>query len=365
MQDFFVNAFALAGAICLFSSDLQQGRPESRQALLVGLAMLVVAANVKLQGLMLAIIILFLTLVFSFRSSYIRQGSAHSRSLLRFLTESFTRLPWFLFTILLLLSLIFIQPVLNAFRFSNPVYPVGFWRFRGSEGTNVSKIPYIPSIPIVYNGLSFLSSSFEIDPVIRSDKGIFFRRTVHMQNPPESDRQPADQFGNRRIITGGSNGFLYLLILSGAVITAIKISSNTACPATRVSISKLQLRLMISFVVTVFLPQTLELRYYIYNLLVPSLVAISSPFPQLRALMRGTVVAGLIYSLLASILAPLYFWSRTKVWLHDSLSWNPLHARPSEVICDKLGQQFPASISSDHPLSMKQAGESILCGFYK
>jgi hypothetical protein len=51
--------------------------------------------------------------------------------------------------------------------------------FKGSEGSNISAIPYVPVIPGLYDGLISLSSSLEIDPILRSAPGIFIR--LHWQ----------------------------------------------------------------------------------------------------------------------------------------------------------------------------------------
>jgi hypothetical protein len=173
MQDFFVNACVLAAAISLFYVELHKRDRHSTQALIFGLSMLTLAANVKTQGLILSLCILMLALAF-WVSDCLSQSSFSLGASLRYIPLLFTRSYRILGISFLLFLLIVAQPMVNLYRFGNPVYPVGFWRFKGSEGTNVSTIPYLTSIPIVYNGLSFLASSSEIDPILRSDKGMFF-----------------------------------------------------------------------------------------------------------------------------------------------------------------------------------------------
>lgn len=308
MQDFFVNSTALAGALALFSANLQNNSSETRLAWVFGLIMLALSANVKSQGLLLGIIILFLAFLFSFSSLYPHTSwrqAFHIKPLVERAKKNFV----FIFTLMLLLSLIGAQPAINLYRYQNPFYPVSFWQFKVSEGNNVSTISYVPRIPLLYNGATFLASSLEVDPILRSRHGLFFRRSVHMQNPPESDRQPADQFGNRWIITGGSNGILYLFLFFGAIVSLCqnRYHAPRTINARGHIIASLHVRLIVSFLVTLFLPQSLELRYYLYNLFVPCFVVISSQNVELRRLMSLATLLGTAFAILSTILVPFFF----------------------------------------------------------
>jgi len=261
----------------------------------------------------------------------------------------------------LLLSLIFAQPVINFFRFFNPLYPNAFLFFKGPEATAASRIPYISKIPIIYNGLSFFSSALEIDPILRSSRGYLFQRTVHMQNPPESMRQPADPFGNRWIITGGSYGMMFALFLTAAVVTIMRNRNQKLKPVDSNYLPTMQARLMISFLVMIFLPQTLELRYYMYNLLVPAFVAVSSPWPDIRLISRRLCELVLFSTMLSTVALPFYFWTRTNTWLHSRVSWDLTVDFPSKQQCDKLN----ASLSANQHLDVGIAKNSVLCQFKK
>jgi len=364
MQDFFIGCTALSGALALFSANLQTSQTETKRAFLVGLAMLALSVNVKLQGFLLGVVILFLAAIFSFsgpQSLFPWRQGFHWQAL-RFRVKNNFR---FLVTLVLLLCLIVAQPVSNLYRFQNPFFPISFGPFKGSEGSNISTIPYVPVIPVLYNGLTFLSSSLEIDPILRSAPGIFFRRSVHMQNPVESARQPADQFGNRWVITGGSNGILYAFILTGAVLSLWR---NRRLPGAEIThrqrtVATIHFRLMLSFLVTLFLPQTLELRYYMYNLFVPCFVVISSPSRNLQRWMSWAMLAGTAFALLSAILVPFYFWIRTHIWLHEITSWDVLHARPSLQVCKQYVSQLQDEKQKRGSLSLGTVKVVVLCGF--
>jgi hypothetical protein len=356
MQDFFVGATALAGALALFAASLKPNRDESGKTWLAGLLMLVLCANVKYQGLIVSVVILALSILFFLEKHHfvLTKPLHYCRHLL-----SVAKTQFFIGT--LLLSLIFAQPVINFYRFYNPLYPNAFLFFKGPEATAASRIPYISKIPIIYNGLSFFSSALEIDPILRSSRGFLFQRTVHMQNPPESMRQPADPFGNRWIITGGSYGMMFALFLTAAVVTIMRNRNQKLKPVDSNYLPTMQARLMISFLVMIFLPQTLELRYYMYNLLVPAFVAVSSPWPDIRLISRRLCALVLFLTMLSTVALPFYFWTRTNTWLHSRVSWDLTVDFPSKQQCDKLN----ASLSANQHLDVGIAKNSVLCQFKK
>jgi hypothetical protein len=363
MQDFFVGATAVAGAIALFAASLLQSS-DSKRAWLAGLLLLALSANVKYQGLILSAIILSLSLGYALILRLSDSSKCHQ--LCHFGRDNF--LGVFPAMIVLLISLQFIQPIVNLYRFHNPLYPNNVFVFKGPEATGVSTLPYIPKIPLVYNGLSFFSSVLEIDPILRSSRRFLFERTVHMQNPPDSISQPVDMLGNRWVITGGSYGILYILLLFTATLSSIRTYGQRAKNAVNDStqetyIKRLHLRLMISILVTILLPQTLELRYYMYNLLVPALVAVSSPWRDLRHFARWLAVFTVLGTLITSIIFPLYFWARTNIWLHSRISWDPMFAAPSTQQCMMTNHRIVARADSLNLESGSIRDHSILCYF--
>jgi len=362
MQDFFVGAAAVAGAIALFAASLLP-TADSKRAWLAGLLFLALSSNVKYQGLILSTIILLLSLGYALIPRLSDPSKRHQ--FLHFRRGKI--LGIFPLMIILLISLQFIQPLINLYRFHNPLYPNNVFVFKGPEPTGVSTLPYIPEIPIAYNGLSFFSSALEIDPILRSSRRLLFQRTVHMQNPPDSISQPADSLGNRWIITGGTYGLLYILLFSIATLSCIRTYRQRAKIAAQGSaqesyIKCLQYRLMISLVITILLPQTLELRYYMYNLMIPALVAVSSPWFDLRRYARLLASVTILGTLFTSIIIPLYFWSRTSIWLHSRISWVPMSNAPSPQQCREIGHQIATNRSFD--LKVGSVRDSlILCYF--
>jgi hypothetical protein len=367
MQDFFVGACVLSGALALFSTKTGVQDQQSRQSLLVGLLMLAIVANVKFQGFLQALLVL--TLAVLFRLPLWKPGKLSS-AFQEFLFNTrrlFASSRRTAILSLLLLVLVFFQPIANIYRFQSPFFPVRVLGLKGSEGSNITKIHYLPRVPILYNGFAFLSSSLEIDPILRSKPGIFFQRSVHMQNRPVSNDLPTDDFGNRWIITGGTFGLLYsflLLILAVAVWKSRPLSGH---PPMGASLSALQRRLLISVCLVIFFPQTLELRYYLYALMAPSVVAVTLPFERLRELARAAVVFALIYNLFFTVASPTYFWLRTKTWPSQVLSWNTLHNRPSEARCAEVLERFRELKTDPRRFDGRLYGEnvlaSLLCGF--
>lgn len=363
MQDFFVNACAAAAAISIFSHRLDTAAADYRQTLIPGFFMLALAANTKFQGLILAALILILGAVFILiqarrnRRLAVENASAPFRKERPFRFSSRMLLP------ILLVCLIFFQPALNLIRFSNPVYPVKALFFAGPERSYTTNLPYVPKIPLLYNGLSFFASSSELDPILRSKEGLFFPRNVHMINKPASDDIPPDTFGNRWIVTGGSNGILYLGILALAVLSIVKDSKSDPGP-TGLAGDRLILRrkLMISCLVGVLVPQSLELRYYMYLLIIPSLVAVSSTSTPYRSLARAAVASGLIYVIVASMLPSAYYLLRTSQWLPDQAIPNPLAQPPSQAFCKAASDAY-ASEKLVGSVEIPTVKHTILCGF--
>lgn len=354
MQDFFVGSTALAGALALFAASLKPNPDQSRKAWLVGLLMLAFCANVKHQGLIISVVILALGLFFFLKEQQVPPFGS-PRHLIRVLSKA--KVQSCLGVLLVLL--IFAQPMVNIYRFRNPLYPNAFLFFKGPETTAVTRIPYIPKIPFIYNGVSFFSSALEIDPILRSSRGFLFQRTVHMQNPPESLRQPADPFGNRWIITGGSYGAMFALILFAAILALIRNKGVKMQPADGRYLCSMQSRLMISFLAMIFLPQTLELRYYMYNLLVPAFVAVSSPWPDIRFFSRWLCAFVLFLTMLATVALPFYFWTKTNTWMHSRVSWDPTIDFPSKQQCAKVN----ALLSGNQHIDLGIVKGSVMCQF--
>lgn len=354
MQDFFVGVTALAGALALFAASLKPHLDESAKTWLAGLLMLGLCANIKYQGLITSVVILILSLIFFLKQHHFAQPMS-----LRYWIHALPVSKTKLFIGMLLFLLIFAQPIINTLRFHNPLYPNSFLLFKGPEPTAVSRVPYIPKVPLLYNGLSFFSSALEIDPILRSSRGFLFQRSAHMQNPPESLRQPADPFGNRWIITGGSYGIMFALLLSAAVLNMIRNKKKTIKTDGSDYLCSMQSRLMISFLAMIFLPQTLELRYYMYNLLVPAFVAVSSPWPDIRFFARWLCALVLLMTLLSTVALPFYFWTRTNAWMHSRVSWDLTVNFPSKQQCEKLN----VGLSANQRFDIGLVKGSVLCQF--
>jgi hypothetical protein len=304
LQDFFVNTMGLIASITLFQSssgldgDLRKPHWIGRWDLL-GLLCLALAANVKFQGLFMAGLVLTAALVFRCRDLGLRGGVA------------FPPLKRQLALAAIFIILIFTQPLINVSRFGNPFYPVRVLGLSGTEQPTSSTIQYIPRLPFLTNAASYLVSVLEIDPIIRSKAGLSFTRSWHNHNQPKPEYQPVHP-EYLWILTGGSNGLLFLVIFVGAFVSVYGWRRGANLQLTSLLI--LRRRLLITSLFFMFLPQSMELRYYMISLFVPAVVAVSGDATALRLVMRWVVVACLWLTLLTSFLQPLYFWARTGEW---------------------------------------------------
>jgi hypothetical protein len=308
LQDFFLNTLLLAAAIILFaprSAPLQGGGrplvPLLRWGEILALFCLGLAANVKYQGLFGACIIFAAWIVF------------------RLLDQRRTRERWILDGFKLVVSfflvvLIWAQPISNVVQFGNPVYPVRIVGLPGTERPTSSPIQYIPKLPLLSNAASYLVSVTEIDPIIRSTAGFNFQRSWHNHNLPKPQFLPGQGDYQSYILTGGSNGLLFVALFVMACLSLA--TSMKARDAMEDGLLQLRLRLMIVSVLFAFLPQSMELRYYMITLFTPALVAVSGQDNPWRQPSRYLVVVGVWFSLFAPFLVPVYFWLRTGAWIN-------------------------------------------------
>jgi len=365
MQDFFVNAMVMSAAICLFTpKDTSRGlsvvQPHIERRDIFALAMLALASNTKFQGLFMASVVIFVAVATRFILPAFRQLRVPMEKTIvtdYSVASRHYRMRWI--AAVFILFLVYAQPVVNILRFSNPFYPVEAFGMPGTEKTYNTPVQYLPKIPVVYNYASFLSSALEIDPVIRSERGFRFKRSYHSRNIPKEEFKEPDNFGNMWILTGGSNGILYLLLLVGAIIGVIAIPRSTSGLNSAVIIANR--RLMLSALIVCLLPQSIELRYYMYTLFVPALIAVNTPLLRLNKLMRLIVVAGLWILLASVIFEPLYFWSRTGKRLDDAISMDAYRGLPSEQECLSCGKLEDSAKSGKKELIMTDYGKAFQC----
>jgi hypothetical protein len=305
LQDFFVNALVLTAAIILYRATVSFDN-HSRKSKWIddwdffGLFCLALAANVKLQGLFIAVVVLVTGV--AFRSYEFCRNGRNAFPVMNRRTAAAAILVMF----------VFLQPIMNVSRFRNPVYPIRLPLLGGPEPVYSTSIQYLPQIPLVTGPLSYIVSVLEIDPIIRSKAGFSFVRSWHNHNQPKPEFQPVPpQYP--WITTGGSNGLLFLVILVGAFLSVYPLAWTGSLDMTPSLL--LRRRLLLTSLLFMFLPQAMELRYYMTLLFIPALVAVSGQASWLRQLMRWIIVAGLWLGLLSSFLQPLYFWSKTGEWI--------------------------------------------------
>jgi hypothetical protein len=355
LQDFFVNTLVLSASLVLFQSA--SGRDgDHRKTLWIGwwdllaLLCLALAANVKFQGLFMAMVVLAAATFFRWQdgASFGGQGLSPQRR------------PMLLAAILI--ALIFAQPLQNISRFGNPFYPVSVLGLSGMEQRHASPIQYIPRIPILTNAASYVVSAYEIDPIIRSKAGLSFNRSWHNHNLPKPEYQPVHP-DYPWIVTGGSNGFLFLLLSVGAILSVYGSKSGVLLQLTPSLI--LRRRLLITSFLFMVLPQSMELRYYMISLFVPAMVAVSGEATSLRLLMRWIVVAGLWITLFTSFLQPTYYWARTGEWIsaRGILSPDVYRGLPSVQDCVSKRELWGGFVSKASDRTSGDIQASMACHF--
>jgi hypothetical protein len=275
-QDFFVNAMITAAALLLFQ-ERSPPRPGDRPADCsadrpAALALLAIAANIKTQGLLMAVVILAVAIA----TRLGRRTPVAARPASRWLAAA-------------LLALIFLQPGLNLLRYGNPFYPIATLGFAGPNRQYSTPIEYLPKLPLLTDLVSFQLSASEIDPLL-------------MGQAASPSFRSMDMASKRAVRSGGSNGLLYVALLLLAVVSVFVRLRREGFPAAPQTM--LSLRLLLSALLVACLPQSLELRYFLFALFAPALVAVTSPFPRLRAAARLAVALGLVYSLIVVFGAP-------------------------------------------------------------
>jgi hypothetical protein len=357
LQDFFVNVVVLIASIALFQpasgldGDIRKPLWVSRWDLL-GLACLAMAANVKFQGLFMAVLVLMAAIIFRLQDLGFSGRGLAVPALKRRLVVA-----------VLVIGLIFTQQILNTARFGNPFYPVSVLGLEGTEKPTASPIQYIPRVPLLTNAASYLVSVTEVDPIIRSEAGFSFVRSWHNHNVPKAEFMPAPGEYQQFILTGGSNGILFLAVLFGALLSVYGRGKGDQSQFT--TTLTLERRLMATSFLFIFLPQSMEMRYYMVTLFVPAMVSVTGEPTALRQLMRWTIVAALWFALTLSFLQPLYFWARTGEWIsaRGLLSPDPYRSLPGEEKCLESRKLWGGPINQPNNPTVGDVQAAIGCHF--
>ncbi len=356
LQDFFVNVMVLIASLALFqpasSLDGAIRKPFwiSRWDLL-GLACLALAANVKFQGLFMAVLVLMAAVVFRLQDLGLK-GRATGSLLKRRLVLA-----------VLLIGLVFTQQILNTARFGNPFYPVSVLGLSGTERPTASPIKYIPRLPLLANAASFLVSATEVDPIIRSEAGFSFVRSWHNHNIPKAEFMPAPGEYQKYILTGGSNGLVFLAVLFGALLSAYGREKGDQLQD--LSMLTLKRRLLVSSFLFIFLPQSMEMRYYMITLFVLALVSVVGEPTPLRQVMRWIIVAAVWFALALSFLQPLYYWARTGEWIsaRGLLSPDTYRSLPGKEKCLESRSLWGGPINHSSNPTVGDVQAAIGCHF--
>jgi len=271
-QDFSTNAFIAAGALFTACSDSGNAITNHHwKRINLGLLMLALAANIKTQGLLMAIAVLASCVLWTLVQKRRNQASCDGEDSVCVAHKAHISIFSWLITYSLLV-IIFVQPIANIFSHSNPFYPVRVFGLQGTETAYSTTIQYIPNLPIARNLLGFYSSALEIDPIVRSERGWSFERSIGAFNRVNKKFYRSGGAGLSDIRTGGSNGFLFLILSIIAFWPLCGILSGNA----QLMLDMPRAKLMTSVILIAFLPQSMELRYYLSALFIACLLALTS-----------------------------------------------------------------------------------------
>jgi len=350
LQDFFVNTM-VASAMLILLYPLKRSNHLVSWSDCFALLLLALAANTKFQGFFMAVILIGAAVFFRHRDLQFAIEHHPSRSSFKLSVC----------TIALILAISY-QPFMNAIQFRNPFYPIAVAGLPGDIASTISPIQYLPRIPLVFNAASFLVSATEVDPIIRSQAGWGFQRSWHNFNTPKPEYY--SQFANHPwVMTGGSNGILFVLLLAVALYKNFGHlpGLNGQLCAER----SYQRRLLAACMLFVFLPQSMELRYYMVILIIVSSVALSRPSLQISLLSRYVVIVALWFALIPSFILPIYFRLRTGSWSLDRglLSPDPYARLKRSVDCkpsDSIGA-INLPVMSIQSRENKKPADLLMC----
>lgn len=298
-QDYFTNAFILAGSLVLFRGIYEIVRVHSSglirgHKLILGILFLSLAANTKIQGLFMATIALLIALLYYFILSNYRPQSCEQKQAPIYSVPIARRMAHQVLFVSIVCS-IFFQPLSNIARFGNPVYPFKAFGLNGAEKTYATPLEYLPKAPLAYNVISHFLSSTEIDPYILpggSSKPPSVRN-IHMHNSNRS----APSSGGFAPRTGGTIGPIYISLLALSIFSLSRVIRDLYSDISFKSHLPLLLFLMLIGISA--LPQSLELRYYLVCLYIPACIALCIPRDEVfGSIAKGVVCLGIIASIM-------------------------------------------------------------------
>lgn len=334
-QDYFVNTIALCGALFLFKSlfDAFSGATSINQRnLWLGTLLLSLSANTKVQGLLLASVILFTFVAYLAYVFYFSPRMLHTfYPISRLFSQKKTLLH--LLTVVTVIS-IFFQPISNLILYQNPFYPFKAFGLHGAERTYSTPIEYLPSFPVLTNLTSHFISASEIDPYILPNPKAAppLMRSLAMGNT----RRPYHNAPNE-VRTGGTFGPIYAGLLVLVALSVIREFSH-AGPG-NLFFRHLSAFLLFACLLVATLPQSHELRYYLFALFVPSLLSLSMPSsPFVKLITRRLVLLGLLLGLLhLSVHGKHLVFSKLRSFQVSANPFNLKAELPSARKCISLG----------------------------
>lgn len=291
--DYFTNTFALTGGLLAAQGVFyltQMKQKSGITQLWCGFTCLAIASNTKIQGLILSVTVLVATIVYAVVLK--RLGMRQNQKICSDFNEDYTgNLSLQIFALdkrkilqtgisLVLILLVFYQPLSNLKRYNNPFYPISALGFPGPEKQYSTPLEYMPSIPLASNFLSHYLSALEIDPFILP--GILSESKDF--SPPRL--RSIDMYSGRRQQTGGSIGIIYAGLMALMLVNSSRMIRSRQINSFHESLS---IFLPLVSICISFLPQSLELRYYLGGLFVASIGSLMNPI-HLKALRMAKIL---------------------------------------------------------------------------
>ena len=294
-QDYFTNVIALAGAMHLFrwiyGAHSFYGSSDRWRLLLASL-FLIIAANIKIQGLMIAVAISFVGFLYWIVLFFATKRRAVFVPVARSKSSPVGNVMFLVLAICIIVS-VFLQPINNLLRFGNPLYPVRVFGLNGTEERYSTPLEYLPQVPVVTSVISHFLSTTEIDPYLLS--GGEAKPSLLRSGDMNIIRKPSATNYSPR--TGGTIGPIYIGLLIVALFGVVKTIRNKELLnhfSGQVSLVLFSLLVVISA-----MPQSMELRYFLIAIYIPALVAILVPSSEsTEKVAKVLICSGLIIGIL-------------------------------------------------------------------
>ncbi|MBD2548404.1 hypothetical protein H6G65_02145 [Microcystis elabens FACHB-917] len=352
-QDFFSAMMLSAGLIAL-STALHHWyvQQSSKEAFLIAAPCLLAASLTKYQGLIQAILawlvgVGFIAIFLLLKRNRAEKTLAQQASLKAVLL-------W----MLIIGGLLLVHPLGNLIHHGNPLYPIAAGPFPGPEATYSASQEYTAFLGPLKPLANHLTSTTELDWIAR---GVVPSYTIDQARSQIQYGGLLDPREMRTLIrSGGSFGPIYFVVIGLFSISACQAWRNASGSGGQISPQGfLVLALAPYLLLSGFLPQSHELRYYIAQLVLPAYASIAwlaSGSSRMRWL-ACSILTGLVISFTLNFIYPLVITAHEhdRTGTFSFAATYPVRFLPTlkDCLADK---QKPAS-----PMTYDDPGQAFAC----